>query len=36
MTFYSTFMFLGFARWLAIALSELLSFARGSAVSAKS
>lgn len=35
MTFYSTFLFLGFARWLAISLSELLSFQRGSAVSAK-
>jgi hypothetical protein len=35
MTFYSTFLFLGSARWLAISLSELTSFRRGSAIGAK-
>ena len=35
MTFYSTFLFLGCARWLAIALSRLTSFERVSAIGAK-
>jgi hypothetical protein len=35
MTFYSSFLFLGFARWLAVSLSELLSFETGSSVGLK-
>ena len=35
MTFYSGLLFLGFARWLAVSLSELLSFETGSSVGLK-
>lgn len=36
MTFYTIFLFLGSARWLAISLTELTSLGRGSAIGAKS